>query len=139
MATKNRHKPIAMPAAPAAPWDAGADIDDVPANDLDELLADVPEAAAEAAPQPPPTTEIRKLPAPKLRKVRIEAQLAPLFEQAYRPTHVEARLDPAQARVLRRLLDGLDQAGARLRNGRRVGSPADSVRWLLEQLDEGGS
>ncbi len=49
--------------------------------------------------------------------------------------HVEiGRLTHDQKLALRRLQRGLDQSGARLANGKRIGSNADAVRWLLEQV-----
>ena len=140
MATKNRHKPEATQrAAAVAPWDAAASDPDL---DVDELLADAPEAAAEAAQQPPPASNappaVKPAP-PKLRKATATVELAPFRDNVHTPTHVEVRFEPAQARTMRRLYDGLDQAGVRLKNGRRVGSPADCIRYVLEQLDEGGS
>ncbi len=50
--------------------------------------------------------------------------------------HVAARLDRRQAVALNRLFHGLDQAGVRMANGKRVFSRADAVRWLMEQLTE---
>ncbi len=48
--------------------------------------------------------------------------------------HVEAQLDTAQADALKRAFVGLDEAGARLANGRRIASNADVVRYMLEQI-----
>lgn len=62
--------------------------------------------------------------------------LAELPESSYRPTHVEARLDPPQAEALARLFQTLDEGGLRLKSGRRVTSSADAVRWLLEAVGE---
>lgn len=61
-------------------------------------------------------------------------RLAALPEKVYIPTHVETRLDLDQGRTLRRLYDTLDQGGLRLKNGRRIASNADVIRWLLEAI-----
>lgn len=59
--------------------------------------------------------------------------LVPIDEGAYRKTHVDLQLSGRQALGLRALFEGLDRAGARLENGRRVSTPTDAVRFLLEQ------
>ena len=51
-----------------------------------------------------------------------------------RNVHIELRLKPPESELLKSLQTGLDAAGVRLRDGRRVASKADTVRWLLEQL-----
>ncbi|MGA2032317.1 MAG: hypothetical protein ABSG68_08690 [Thermoguttaceae bacterium] len=54
----------------------------------------------------------------------------------YLPKHIEVNnLSMAQRLSLRRMLAGLDAAGARLANSRRVTTTPDVLRWLLEQLD----
>lgn len=60
--------------------------------------------------------------------------LALLRDEGYVSPHIEARLDPEQAQTLRRLFEALDEEGQRLKNGRRVVSNADVVRWLLEAI-----
>jgi len=70
--------------------------------------------------------------------VEIAVPLAPLDEAAYMSSHVEVRrLDVPQRTALRRLRNGLNAAGARLANTKFVESPADAVRWLLEQIAGG--
>ena len=49
--------------------------------------------------------------------------------------HIDLRLDRRQSNALRRLYTGLDVAGDRLGNGRRVVNRGDAIRWLLEQLE----
>lgn len=53
---------------------------------------------------------------------------------AYLSRHVEARLDRSQALALKRLMAGLRKRNDELRSGRPVVTPADAVRWLLEQV-----
>jgi len=56
------------------------------------------------------------------------------LDHCYISTHVDAQLSHQQGLALRRLHLGLDAAGAKLANDRRVASAADAVRWLLEQV-----
>jgi hypothetical protein len=50
--------------------------------------------------------------------------------------HVDVQLrDAATRRAFMRVWAGLDRAGARLKDGRRVISYADALRWLLEQVE----
>lgn len=65
--------------------------------------------------------------------------LVDVREDGYVSPHVEARLDPDQAQTLRRLFDTLDEGGQRLKNGRRIASNADVVRWLLEAVADAKS
>ncbi|MFZ5833682.1 MAG: hypothetical protein ACOY3P_26650 [Planctomycetota bacterium] len=73
---------------------------------------------------------------------RVELPLGPVPIEQVRASryhitrHVEARLSMEQGIALRRLEVGLDQAGARLRSGKRVASHADAIRWLLERIEE---
>jgi len=60
--------------------------------------------------------------------------LAPLREDVYLTEHLDFRLSIPNRRTLRRLFDGLDEAGARLPNGRRVVSVSDAVRFVLDRL-----
>lgn len=53
----------------------------------------------------------------------------------YMTDRLDLRLIGHQKFALRRLLDGLDAAGARLANGRRVTSPPDVIRYLLENVE----
>lgn len=76
-------------------------------------------------------------PGPLLQTVPLAVPLAPLDETVCIIGHVEAQLSRTQRRTLRRIFDGLDQSGSRLANGRRVGSAADAVRWMIEQVGEG--
>jgi hypothetical protein len=60
--------------------------------------------------------------------------LAELQPKVYIAQHVEVQLDWHQGQTLRRLYDTLDQGGLRLKNGRRIASNADVIRWLLEAI-----
>jgi hypothetical protein len=65
---------------------------------------------------------------------RVEVPMGAL-QNGYLSAHVEARLTTEkQRRNMRRMLQGLRQAGAKLENGRFVDTAADAVRWMLEQL-----
>jgi len=50
--------------------------------------------------------------------------------------HLDTRLTPAQSGVLRRLTVELDRQQATLAGGRRVASPTDAIKWILDQLAE---
>ena len=50
-------------------------------------------------------------------------------------THIDVQsLSRNQGTVLRRLQLALDNRGAKLANGRRVVTPPDAIRWLLEEI-----
>ena len=84
-----------------------------------------PEDLAAVAPQPVP-----ELPA----SVIIEVPLGPL-DQGYLSRHVEARFtSETQREAMRRLTNGLRQAGEKLMDGKPVTSHADAFKWLLEQV-----
>lgn len=62
----------------------------------------------------------------------------PLMEipAGYISRHVEVqRLSHAQARTLKRIQFACLAVGVRLVNGKQVKSGADTVRWLLEQVE----
>lgn len=74
--------------------------------------------------------------------VQIEIPIGPVPPTGdgapYLTNHVEAgKLTQRQRVGLSRLVNGLDQAGCRLTDGRRVVTSADAVRWLLERLSAG--
>ena len=52
----------------------------------------------------------------------------------YRSNHVDVQLTSRQADALHHVLAGLDAAGARLDDGRRVFHKVDVVRWILEKV-----
>jgi len=62
--------------------------------------------------------------------------LAEPLPGAYVPRHVDTRLAPAEAQVLKRLALQLELTGARLPDGTHVTSTAKAVRWLLNALSE---
>lgn len=85
-------------------------------------------ARATIAHQPVPA--VPELPA----SVVIEVPLGPL-DQGYLSRHVEARFtNEIQRAAMRRLTNGLRQAGEKLVDGKPVTSHADAVKWLLEQV-----
>ena len=70
------------------------------------------------------------------RTVVIELPIGPLGG-GYRPRHVDVQLRTAAQRgALRQVLSGLDHAGDRTADKRRVTNNAEAVRWLLEQIAE---
>ena len=60
----------------------------------------------------------------------------PVPEGTKLPRHVEVKLEPKEGAALGAVLKGLDETGARLKNGRRVYTTADAMRWILEQYGE---
>jgi hypothetical protein len=49
--------------------------------------------------------------------------------------HVDAQLRDLEDReTLMQIRAGLDAAGARMRDGRRVTSYADTIRWLIQEV-----
>ena len=86
---------------------------------------------------PTATSSVTAEPVPELPvSVVIEVPLGPL-DQGYLSRHVEARFtSDAQRQAMRRLTNGLRQAGEKLDDGRPVGTHADAVKWLLERLDQ---
>lgn len=68
-------------------------------------------------------------------RAAIEIPIGPVDPRAYRSTHLDvSRLTPQQSHGLRRVQNGLDLTRAVLDSGRRVTTPADAIRWLLEQI-----
>ncbi len=66
--------------------------------------------------------------------VLIEAPVGAILETDYKPRHIEVVLYGEQQTAMKRLFKGMDEAGCRLKNGRRVASNADVFRYLLEQI-----
>lgn len=130
-ATKKKKTPTNKPTPPGATDFAE------PAEPIEETP--VEETPAEDTPEETPPEPVEEKPA-EIATVLVECPLAELSGDGYFANpdqgHVQAQLDRHQALTLNRLLKGLDDTGARLANTKRVGSRADAVRWLLEQLSE---
>jgi len=93
-----------------------------------------------------PDSEVPPAAPPICREVELSvpAAMLPMEQiaagQYHLSSHVEVqRLSLPQRTALRRLLIGLDAAGQRLADGRRVAKNADVVRWLLEKAEAGFS
>ena len=54
----------------------------------------------------------------------------------YASNRIDAHLNGEQRETLKRLRAALDAGAVRLKSGRVVHTPADAVRWLLEQIAE---
>ncbi len=97
----------------------------------------VPEVAASAA---RPAAVAVQSPAPQLLSAMIEVPLATPPDRGYMSLtssarHVDAQLRDQQDReVLMQMRSGLDAMGARTRDGRRVVSYADTIRWLIQEV-----
>jgi len=83
-----------------------------------------------------PPTPAPELAAPALATVLIEAPFDPDATLIDWCAHLDIKLTREQTNALRRLVHGLDRRQATLDNGRRVVSPADGVRYLLEAVAE---
>lgn len=57
----------------------------------------------------------------------------------YISRHLDVRLTIDQGRALKKLTAGLAAHGKKLARGRKIMTPGDSVRWILEQLIAAGS
>jgi hypothetical protein len=67
----------------------------------------------------------------------IEVPLGEVHDKEYCSSHVESKLrTPQQRKAFRRLLRGLQQAGATTESGRPVSRGGDVIRWILEQVGE---
>lgn len=62
----------------------------------------------------------------------IHVPLAPVSD-SYAVGHLDMKLDRELRTTLRRMYDGLDQSGARLKNGKRISGPPDVIRYVLER------
>jgi hypothetical protein len=72
---------------------------------------------------------------PTVNQVTISVPLGEITLGGYMNYHAESQLDHSQAITLRRITQGLDQTGAKLKNGSRVTKPAHTIKWLLEQFE----
>lgn len=123
----------------------GQSTDDAPSTveATDVAEASIEPAPPEASADPPapelPTSE--ESPVVKLAQafldlhvVQLSLPLGEIPAEAFFSRHVDVQLSIAQARMMRRLAEGLQNQNARLENGRRVTSSADAVRYVLERL-----
>ncbi len=96
----------------------------------------VPEVATSAA----QAAATIPTPAPQLLSAMIEVPLATPPDRGYMSLtssacHVDAQLRDQQDReALMQMRAGLDAMGARTRDGRRVVSYADTIRWLIQEV-----
>jgi len=137
------------------PQKEAAAANETPEFELAEGPAIEPEAAGlEDAPQTgsaeaAAAAEPEGVERPEIVEVGLSVPLnSPPGPYTYVPVHVEARLKPWHATVLKRLTEALMSRAARLverrrgpdgesieEPGRFVQSGADSVRWMLEEVD----
>ena len=65
----------------------------------------------------------------------IEVPLGNVTEQEYLARHVEVRFRTVdQQRTFRAILRGLQERGAKTKDGLFVTKPSDALRWLMEQV-----
>lgn len=86
-------------------------------------------------PEPPPSATTST--EPRCEEVVLALTLGELPPNIYISRHLDIQLNSVQAVVLRRLFEGYYQTATRLANGRYVQSPADVIRYVLEQVGEG--
>jgi hypothetical protein len=103
-----------------------------------------PEAAAETGtapdtePAPPkePEAEPQSVAEPTIESVRIELPLGEVAESEYLSGHVESRLKTKEQKLcMKRLLRGLQQTGAVMKDGRHVQKAGDVIRYIAEQIE----
>lgn len=108
--------------------------------------------AAVAVPDQPTTTAPQpELPAgqsvasPSIRSAVVEVPMADPpttghMAETSSAWHVDAQLrDLADRETLMQIRSGLDQCGARTKDGRRVVSYADTIRWLIQEIQRQSS
>lgn len=84
-----------------------------------------PELALKTVPEAVPTTVVVELP------------LGDVDKGEYLSRHVESRLKTRQQQLaMKRVVRGLQKAGAATKDGRPVQRPGEMVRWLLEQISD---
>jgi hypothetical protein len=73
--------------------------------------------------------------APVVELIEIDVPFSDMqLDGCYISCHLDVRLTRRQGDTIRRIQLGLDAAGARLANNRRVVTQADAIRWLLEEI-----
>ena len=88
-----------------------------------------------ASVETPPVVNESQTEAVKPHKIlSIEVPLADVGYDSYAQRHIEVRMTASQARTLKRLTKALDENQSELIGGRRVITPPDAIRWLLEQI-----
>ncbi len=113
---------------------AAIDPDLDPLRDIIGEPIDLPSVPdAQEAPPIEPQTEVEPVAIDEKDGVSITVPLGPLHD-GYLSRHVQAQLDDRQRRNMRRMLQGLRLTGAKTISGKFVETPADAVRWMLEQL-----
>ena len=70
--------------------------------------------------------------------VDIRVPLSRLTMEGYTPRKINARITRAQGRIVDRMLGALDAMNARTLDGQHVARRIDVVRWLLDQVIDGG-
>ncbi len=71
--------------------------------------------------------------------VKIDVAFARDYPAVTWALHINTKLTVDQTNALRRIADALDRQQATLANGRRVVTPAEALRYLLEQVAAGSA
>jgi len=110
-------------------------VPDAPCGVQENTIGHPATAQPETIPSPPVVTATPEPRTADPDLVRVELPLGTIDPKAYLSKRCDlSNLSPRQARALRQLTEGLQDAAARLENGRRVTSSADAVRYVLEKL-----
>lgn len=64
----------------------------------------------------------------------VELPIEDLPDETYIVRHVEVVLDRGQAETLRRVHEGLHRSGGKLKNGKFVKSPPDTIKYILDSI-----
>ncbi|MCP4571486.1 MAG: hypothetical protein GY838_03975 [bacterium] len=93
------------------------------------------EDATAASPDPPPAdpTPPAVKPGPS-EAATITIPVTDPVPGGYRTNHADVQFDTRQSEALHHVLAGLDAAGERLDNGRRVHHKVDAVKWVFDKI-----
>jgi hypothetical protein len=139
MATRTRKTTKQRPTKPEAESGGGATMPELPpletASPAGMTKSETPK------PEKPPTSHIghvERLAAEREQRanngVEIYVPIGAPVVGGYRSNHVDVQLSTRQTTALHHVLAGLDAAGERLDDGRRVHHKVDAVRWVFDQV-----
>lgn len=84
-----------------------------------------------------PTKTKKGAPAPEVAALTVAVPFVATTKYAQRVVYLELR--DGEAVALRGVLEGLEQRGAKMPNGKPVASSQDALRWLLLELSRSGT
>ena len=84
---------------------------------------------------PPDSVPTEAAPEAAIATVLLELPLGEVNKGEYLSTHIEARLKTREQRLaMKRLLRGLQETGAKTKDGRPVQRPGEAIRYIAEQI-----